>query len=229
MRASFRPTCPSVKRTAVGRSLFCALRLTARNSSRQTNHYRPPSRTRPAIFQRRTPIEALPRQRTRAKCIGHYFRAFTSGVQSSAMWLLDRSDRRTPDSATSDLLERIQRLEREHTELRARLEGERQLQIFAAQIIGAAQTAPVIGEAIEKFAQAMRAPLPRGRAGGLARHTAATSANLDWLFVRLSYRIAACSPLSRHNRWIILDRGSGFASVQNTLAAPQAGRQNRLI
>jgi len=101
------------------------------------------------------------------------------------MWLLDRSDRRTPDSATSDLLERIQRLEREHTELRARLEGERQLQIFAAQIIGAAQTAPVIGEAIEKFAQAMRAPLPRGRAGGLARAQTAWR-HFDGTFMRES-------------------------------------------
>ena len=85
------------------------------------------------------------------------------------MWLLDRSDRRTTDHATSDLLERIQRLEREQAELRARLEGERQLRILAAQIVGAAQVAPVIGEAVEKFAQAMRAPLPRGRAGGLVR------------------------------------------------------------
>jgi hypothetical protein len=85
------------------------------------------------------------------------------------MWLPDRSDRRTPDRTTSDLLERIQRLEREHAALRARLEGERQLRILAAQIVGAAQAAPVIGGAIEKFAEAMRAPLPRGRAGGLAR------------------------------------------------------------
>lgn len=85
------------------------------------------------------------------------------------MWLLDRSDRRTPDHTTSDLLCRIQRLEREHAEVRARVESERQLRILAAQIVGAAQVAPVIGGAVEKFAQAMRAPLPRGRAGGLAR------------------------------------------------------------
>jgi len=78
------------------------------------------------------------------------------------MWLLDRTDRRTPDHATSDLLERIQRLEREQAELRARLEGERQLRILGAQIVGAAQVAPVIGGAVEKFAQAMRAPAPRG-------------------------------------------------------------------
>ena len=68
------------------------------------------------------------------------------------MWLLNRIDRRILDHTTSDLLERIQRLEREHAALRARLEGERHLQIFAAQISGAAQVAPVIGDAIEKFA-----------------------------------------------------------------------------
>jgi hypothetical protein len=85
------------------------------------------------------------------------------------MWLLDPSDRRTRGHAASGLLERIQRLEREHAELRARLDGERQLRTLAAQIVGAAQIAPIIGEAIESFAKAMRAPSPRGRAGGLAR------------------------------------------------------------
>lgn len=85
------------------------------------------------------------------------------------MRLFDRSDRRAPELAASDLLERVQRLEREHAELRALLEGERQLRILAVQIVGAAQIAPVIGEAIESFAQAMRARSPRGRAGGVAR------------------------------------------------------------
>jgi hypothetical protein len=85
------------------------------------------------------------------------------------MWLFRASERHALDDPTSELLERIQRLEREHAELRARIEGERQLRILAAQIVGAAQIAPVIGEAIEGFAQAMRAPSPRGRAGGLAR------------------------------------------------------------
>jgi len=73
------------------------------------------------------------------------------------------------DALTSNIIDRIQRLEREQAELRARLEGERQLRFLAAQIVGAAQFAPVIGTAIEKFAQALRAPLLRGRAGGLAR------------------------------------------------------------
>ena len=44
----------------------------------------------------------------------------------------------------SDLLDRIHRIEAE-------------------------QSAPVIGSAIENFAQAMRAPLPRGRSGDLVR------------------------------------------------------------
>jgi hypothetical protein len=73
------------------------------------------------------------------------------------------------DARTSDLLDRIQRIEAEQAALRAEIEGERQLRFLTAEIIGAAQAAPVIGSAIENFAQAMRAPLPRGRAGGLAR------------------------------------------------------------
>jgi len=73
------------------------------------------------------------------------------------------------DALTSDIIDRIQRLEREHAQLHVRREGDRQLRFLAAQIVGAAQIAPVIGDAVEKFAQAMRAPLPRGRAGGLAR------------------------------------------------------------
>jgi hypothetical protein len=61
------------------------------------------------------------------------------------MWLLEGSNRCRPDRATSDLLERILRLQREQVKLRARLEGERQVQILAAQIVGAALVAPVIG------------------------------------------------------------------------------------
>ena len=106
------------------------------------------------------------------------------------MWLVDGSDRRTPDRATSDLLERIHRLEREQAEPRARLEGERQLRILAAQIVGAAQIAPVIGEAIERFAQAMRVPSPRGRAGGLARARTAWR-YLDGTFMPESAKLEA--------------------------------------
>jgi len=70
------------------------------------------------------------------------------------------------------LTSNIQRLEREQNALRGRLEGERNLRILTAHIGAAAQAAPVIGAAIERFAEAMRAALPpprRGRAGSLAR------------------------------------------------------------
>jgi hypothetical protein len=85
------------------------------------------------------------------------------------MWLIRRDARRRSENMTIELLERIQRLEREQEELRARLEADRQLRILAAQIVAAAQIAPVIGGAVEKFAQCMRTPLPRGRAGGVSR------------------------------------------------------------
>ncbi len=85
------------------------------------------------------------------------------------MWLrMSRGPKRI-ELATSDLLERIQRLEREQAEIRSRFEGERQLRILAAQISSAAMIAPLIGSAIENFSKSLRAPLPRGRAGGLAR------------------------------------------------------------
>jgi hypothetical protein len=73
--------------------------------------------------------------------------------------------------ATSALRARVQRLETEQAALLAHLEGERQFRFFTAHIGTAAQTAITIGAAIERFAEAMRAPLPpspRGRAGGLA-------------------------------------------------------------
>lgn len=73
------------------------------------------------------------------------------------------------DSLTSAIMDRSQHPEHEQAELRARLEDERQLGFLAAQILVAVQVAPVIGGTIEEFAYAMRAPLPRGRAGGFAR------------------------------------------------------------
>ena len=102
-------------------------------------------------------------------------RAFPSRLprlQSSVMALFRRYDSQQLVRATSDLSERVQRLESEHAALRARLEGERHLRILTAHIAAAAEAAPSIGAAIERFAEAMRAPLPlvpRGRAGGLAR------------------------------------------------------------
>jgi hypothetical protein len=84
---------------------------------------------------------------------------------------------KTLDACTSDLLDRIQRIEAEQAALRAEIEGERQLRFLTAQIVAAAQATPVIGAAIEKFTQAMRVPFPRCRAGGLARARQASAAH----------------------------------------------------
>ena len=93
------------------------------------------------------------------------------------MLLSRRHTEPLPDAVTSDIIDRIQRLEREHAQLHVRLEGDRQLRFLAAQIVGAAQIAPVIGDAVEKFAQAMRSPQIRGHAGGLAR------ARIAWRYI----------------------------------------------
>jgi hypothetical protein len=93
-------------------------------------------------------------------------------LQSSVMALFRRYDSQQLVRATSDLSARVQRLESEHAAMRARLEGERQLRVLTAHIAAAAQAAPAIGAAIERFAEAMRAPVPvppRGHSGGLAR------------------------------------------------------------
>jgi hypothetical protein len=71
------------------------------------------------------------------------FRAPTSSIQSSDMWLSRRDVTPRPWHRTSELPEGIQRLEREQAELRSRLDSELQLRILAAQIGGAAQIAPV--------------------------------------------------------------------------------------
>lgn len=89
------------------------------------------------------------------------------------MLLLNRHTAKQLVDTTSALLARIQRLEEEQAELRERLEGEHQLRLLTAHIAVAAQAAAHVGEAVERFAQAMRAPKPRGRAGGLARASTA--------------------------------------------------------
>ena len=83
-------------------------------------------------------------------------RRFPVTVQSSDMLFRHRDTTATIDRRTSDLLERIQRIEAQQAALRA-------------EIVGAVHGAPVIGGALEQFAQAMRAKLPRGRSGGIAR------------------------------------------------------------
>jgi hypothetical protein len=70
---------------------------------------------------------------------------------------------------TSDLRERLQRLEDDQTQLRARFDGERHLRILTASISSETQIAPIIGKAFEDFALAMSGTVPRGRASGLAR------------------------------------------------------------
>lgn len=85
------------------------------------------------------------------------------------MRLFRRRLRDSLETSTSDLLARIQRLESTQADLTSRLESERQLRILALQISCVAQAAPVVGLALERFAQAMRSPVPRGRSGGLAR------------------------------------------------------------
>jgi hypothetical protein len=86
-----------------------------------------------------------------------------------SMLLTSSRIRQHIDLVTSDFRERIQRLENDQAELRSHIEGERQLQILVANISAAGQGASMIGSAFENFAMTMRAPLPRGRAGGLAR------------------------------------------------------------
>ncbi|HWN58670.1 MAG TPA: hypothetical protein VNO74_11250, partial [Methylomirabilota bacterium] len=79
----------------------------------------------------------------------------------------------------SEIAARIQQLKQQYAELRARVESDRKLRILVAQIAGVAQTAHVISEAMEGFAQAMRAPSPHGRAGGLARAALASRSASD--------------------------------------------------
>ena len=90
-------------------------------------------------------------------------------VKSSVMLGFQRRLRDELVRTTSALLTRVQRLEDGQAEMRSRLEAERQIRVLTANIAAAAQVAPTFGAAIERFAEAMRAPLPRGRAGGLAR------------------------------------------------------------
>jgi len=80
--------------------------------------------------------------------------------------LLSRS---TLEAQISEVNGRLQRLERDHAQLIARIEGESALRRLVAAATEAAQTGATIGAAIEGFANAMRRPLKRGRAGGLAR------------------------------------------------------------
>jgi phage shock protein A len=73
------------------------------------------------------------------------------------------------EARISEVTDRLQRLERDHAQLIARIEGASALRRVVAAANEAAQTGAIVGAAIEGFASAMRQPLKRGRAGGLAR------------------------------------------------------------
>ena len=117
--------------------------------------------------------------------------------------------------STSALLARVQRLENEHDSLRARVESERQLRIFLEHIAAAARVGPVLGAAIEGFAQAMRAqlpPIPRGRAGGLARAKTARR-YFDGTFMPESEKEAAY--LEEYARYAIGGRARAATALRN--------------
>src|SRR5215469_11442692 len=85
------------------------------------------------------------------------------------MWPFRRTAWTSSDVLASDIIARLQRLEREQTHLRAQVEGDRRLRNLAAGISEAAQAIQAIGLSINRFGAAMRRPIPRGRVGGLAR------------------------------------------------------------
>src|SRR5208283_5378654 len=88
--------------------------------------------------------------------------------------------RSIPALQLSELSERIQRLEKEHAELLARIDGEAALRRMVGEVTAAANAAPTLGSAIEGFASAMRRPLKRGSAGGLARARQALQLRERW-------------------------------------------------
>jgi hypothetical protein len=137
---------------------------------------------------------------------------FSIAVQSGDMLFRGQHTVKTPDVRTSDLLdERIQRIEAERAALRAKIESERQLRFLTAEIVGAAQAAPLIGHAIEHFAQVMRAP------SILADALAASLA--------LQVRGAISTVLSCRNR---RDLKRTAKITSDTLRAGAQGRQSRI-
>jgi hypothetical protein len=103
---------------------------------------------------------------------------------------------------TSELFARVQRLENEQAALRARLEVARRLRFLVAHIAAAAQVAPAVGAAMEVFAESMRAPVPRGRAGGIARARTAWR-YLYGIFMSASKKEAAY--LAEYERYAVGD------------------------
>lgn len=114
-------------------------------------------------------------------------RDITEPLESSAMLLIGRRDIDTLTQRASAAIERAERLEREHEQLRTRIEAletrlasEAALRTMAGELNKAAQAAPAIGGALERFALAMRSPLSSGRAGGLARAQQAATLEERW-------------------------------------------------
>ena len=60
------------------------------------------------------------------------------------------------EARISEVTDRLQRLEQDHAQLLARIEGEAALRRTVAEAIEAAQTGAIVGAAIEGFASAMR-------------------------------------------------------------------------
>jgi hypothetical protein len=88
--------------------------------------------------------------------------------------------RSTSNLQLSELLQRIQRLEKEHAQLLARIEGEAALRRAGVEIAAAANEAAIVGLALDGFASAMRHPIARGRVGGLARARQAAVLRERW-------------------------------------------------
>jgi hypothetical protein len=160
-----------------------------RERAERARPYRLTTGSQPTMLQRTSVKRAFRGQQSRKNQIRLFFLRPLRAYNPATMCLLRREPARTPDR-TSDIEKRVQRLEHQQAELLLRLEGERQLRILAAQIIGAAQVAPLIGGAVEKFAQAKRAPLPRGHAGGLARARSAWR-HFDGTFMAESTKLEA--------------------------------------
>jgi len=86
----------------------------------------------------------------------------------------------TLEAQITEMGDRLQRIELEHGQLLARIEGDAALGRVLAGAVEAAQTGSVIGAALEDFASAMRRPFKRGRAGGLASAALASRIGKRW-------------------------------------------------
>jgi hypothetical protein len=90
-------------------------------------------------------------------------------VQSSMSLLFRKRAAQQLIDITSALLERVQRLEVDQADLRAHVGGKHHMRFLTTEIAAAAQIALSIGASTEAVANSLRTPIPRGRAGGLAR------------------------------------------------------------